>query len=88
MIYSPHFQSHEVPLDTRSAIQSWIKYGTIPRRFIWGVICNDLRVTVAASTSDDLHHLVATLTYLYITAPPSCWGSTAKAEAWQEGMPA
>lgn len=80
MTYS--YRGFAIPDYMIEGLDLWIRFGVLPGDFLVAVLCNDLMEACGRADETNLRNLPAYCAYLYNQAPPGCFGSSAKVEAW------
>lgn len=70
-----------IPALMRDGIMRWVEQGVKPGQFLWAVICNDLRVAVAAADEENLALLPLYVRWFHWQCPAGVSGSP-EAAAW------
>lgn len=70
-----------LPEHMRPGARLWIEQGVLPGDFMQAVLRNEFADAVTRADATNQMVLRSYAHFLY-TAPPACWGSQAKMEAW------
>jgi hypothetical protein len=73
---------YSIPDPAMVAIQMYVTKGLLPGPFLQAVISNDLTGACTAADPHNLKNLPAFAAWFRDEAPPRCWGSREKMEAW------
>lgn len=73
---------HFIPEHMVEGLDLYINHGIEPGSFLMAVLCNDLMESCARADHVNIHALPAFCGYLYNHAPPQCYGSRQKVQAW------
>ena len=71
-----------IPEYMRQALTDWVERGYCGD-FLMAVASNDLAEACARADDQNIQALPAYMAWFYNYAPAACWGSRAKALAWQ-----
>ena len=71
-----------LPEHMREAMQNYIEVGIHPGGFLSAVLANDLMRALGKADDTNRAALHAYGVFLYCEAPPACYGSPAKFNAW------
>ena len=72
-----------LPAHMQRAARAWVENGQTPGDFLQAVIRGDLFDAVARADEDNLAALQTWCRWFYNEAPPGCWGSAEKVQAWK-----
>lgn len=72
----------DLPEHMQGAMQRYIDNGIEPGGFLTAVLCNDLMRAIGRADSINRGRIHDYVTWLYNNAPPSCFGSEEKVDAW------
>ncbi len=78
------YREFVIPEYMGEGLDLWIQFGILPGGFLTAVLCNDLMDACGRADNSNIHNLPAYCAFLYNEAPPACFGSPAKVEAWIE----
>ncbi|KQT52248.1 MULTISPECIES: hypothetical protein [unclassified Aureimonas] len=70
------------PADLQSEVRAWIEGGTLPGKFLQGVLSNDLAAAVYRGRLEHRLFLVDLVRFLDWECPNDCWGSPQIMAAW------
>ena len=73
-----------IPSYMQGGVTRWIEHGIRPGHFLTALLSNDLRETFARADDTNARCVIYYLKFLYNHAPPDCWGSPERFEAWAE----
>jgi len=76
------FNGIEIPERIMKELVLWIDSAEHPSSFLWAVLRNDLRATLAFADKEAFSALPAILGYLYNEAPHGCYGSFEAINSW------
>ena len=76
------FNGFVIPEHMAQGLDLYINEGIEPGSFLMAVLCNDLMEACGRADHINIRNLPAYCGYLYNEAPPQCFGSPAKVEAW------
>jgi hypothetical protein len=76
------YDPNKVPEDVIENLKSYVKDRQPPSGFLYEVLANDLKGACHRADSKNGPVLVHIVGYIYNNLPTTCWGSTAKVEAW------
>ncbi len=72
----------ELPEHMQGAMRRYVENGIEPGGFLTAVLCNDLMRAIGRADSINKGRIHDYVTWLYNSAPPSCFGSEEKVTAW------
>jgi hypothetical protein len=70
-----------LPEHMQAGMLRWIENGVLPGDFLQAVLRNEFAEAVSRADTINGARLISYAHFLY-TAPPACWGSKEKVEAW------
>ena len=73
-----------IPDRMRSKLENYLIRGIPEGDFLSAVISNNLKEAVVWADDENIRVLPAYVNFFYNHAPPACWGSEEKMEAWIE----
>jgi hypothetical protein len=82
------FADYKVPRATQESLTRYIEQGIAPDGFLEAVLCNDLMGAVAQADNTNFNALKDITGWVYMYAPPACWGTQAKHLRWMLEHPA
>jgi hypothetical protein len=73
-----------IPDYMREGIARYIDHGIKPGDFLTAVISNDLKGAFRQADDTNVKIIGEYVRFFYAWAPPQCWGSPEKMQAWME----
>lgn len=71
-----------LPIDTKEAIDRYVKDRIPPGGFLYAVLTNDLFEAVGRADERNRHALFDICNYIYNEIPLGCWGNSKIVEEW------
>lgn len=71
-----------VPEHMRDGLKMYFDLGVMPGSFMTAVLSNDLRESFGRADEINRHRLFDIVSFLWMYAPASCWGSPEKVRDW------
>ena len=76
------FRDFYIPDRMMESIKRYIEHGIKPGDFLSAIISNDLREAVGRADDENIKNIPAYVSYFYMEAPASCWGSFKNMQNW------